>query len=159
LAPIPRQRITDALAARQSVRVVILAGGADDYTQPKVQAGLHDLGLPADRVLVGGYPEAFLQQRAQGGAYRPPALPVFTPSAQPAPAEGLTLHERFFGAPAPLDDSAMRADLRAAAILYHPGVVLAPATTNPDPLAALAGQLALYGARKAGVPLQALGEK
>jgi hypothetical protein len=158
LAPATRDRLTSALAAGRSVRVLALTG-AEDPGFAGARAALAALGLPDDHVMWGGYPVAFLRRLAPDSGVADPEAPWTDPATgatQAGTAAAPTVHARFFGAPAPLQAAALRADLRAAAVLYTPGAILAPPGDNPDPVALVTGRTAAYAARKAGVPLEIL---
>jgi hypothetical protein len=158
LAPAARDRLAAALAAGQTVRVLALTG-AEDPGFADARAALAALGLPADHVLWGGYPADFLRRLAPDSGVADPEAPWTDPATgatQAGTAAAPAIHQRLFGAPAPLQAAALRADLRAAAVLYTPGTILAPPGDNPDPLTLVTGRTAAYAARKAGVPLEVL---
>ncbi len=158
LAPATRDRLTAALAAGQTARVLALTG-AEDPGFADARAALAALGLPEDHLMWGGYPADFLRQLAPDSGVADPEAPWTDPATgatQAGTAAAPAIHQRLFGAPAPLQAAALRADLRAAAILYTPGTILAPPGDDSDPVTLVTGRTAAYAARKAGVPLEIL---
>jgi hypothetical protein len=158
LAPATRDRLTAALAAGQTARVLALTG-AEDPGFADARAALAALGLPEDHLMWGGYPADFLRRLAPDSGGADPEAPWTDPATgatQAGTAAAPAIHQRLFGAPAPLQAAALRADLRAAAILYTPGTILAPPGDDSDPVTLVTGRTAAYAARKAGVPLEVL---
>ncbi len=152
-------RIKNIIAGRGIVRVLVLGDGTEADTAVARRALLADYGLPPDRLLWGGYPAAYLRRLLPSSGVTDREAPWTDPAtgqATTASAQGPTLHQRLFAGDATLSASDLRADLRAAVVLYHPTRLLAPRADSPDPVAAATGQAVAYIARKAGVPLDTL---
>ncbi|HMA33517.1 MAG TPA: glycosyltransferase family 39 protein [Chloroflexia bacterium] len=139
-----------ALAGGQMVRIVVLEASPDAAAEAAAAGALAAQGLPAGQILWAGYPERFLRQLPATGTWTDPATGATTTGSRP----GGTLHEQVFAAPAPLSAAAVRADLRAAVVLYRPQTILAPPATSADLPAAVTGQAAAFVARKTAVALQ-----
>ncbi|MDQ2808800.1 MAG: glycosyltransferase family 39 protein [Chloroflexota bacterium] len=152
-------RVKGTLDGKGIVRVLVLGDGTAAGTDLARNALTQSYHLPADRLLWGGYPAAYLQRLVPTSGVADREAPWTDPATgqrATATSQGPTLHQHLFGTEATLSAANLRADLRAAVALYRPTRLVAPPADSRDPVAAATGQAAAYIARKAGVPLDVL---